>query len=238
MLSFERDFLNNSESVLLAIGSNGLPKTIADRTRRVYDRLALVYPLSTFLFHSKAHRCALEAAGIRDGMRVLEVATGSGEMFRRLVRANRNGENVGVDLSPRMALRTHHRIRNEFPGAATLCQAVDARYMPFRDETFDAVLCCYLFELLAAEDILKALGEIRRVLRHKGRMALVCIGQNTEVFNRIYKLCGGIAPAFWGRQVEHHVPSLIEASSFRILKDRVVKQSFYPSRVLVARKQA
>ena len=63
--------------------------TLADRTRRVYDRLAAVYPISTMFFHSRAHRHVIEASGLRDGMKVLEVATGSGEMFRRLVRANR-----------------------------------------------------------------------------------------------------------------------------------------------------
>lgn len=207
---------------------------MAERTRRVYDRLALVYPLSTYLFHARAHECALEAAGIRDGMRVLEVATGSGEMFRRVVRANPNGACVGVDLSPNMAQRTHHRVRREFPAASTLCQAVDARYMPFRDGSFDLVFCCYLLELLAAEDIVRALGEIRRVLRPSGKMALVCIGQNVKHFNRIYKIAGGIAPAFWGRQVAHHVPALVEATQFRILKDCAVRQGFYPSRVLIA----
>jgi ubiquinone/menaquinone biosynthesis C-methylase UbiE len=213
-----------------------LPKTIADRTRRTYDRLAAVYPLSTFFFHSQAHRCALEISGIRDGMRVLEVATGSGEMFRRLVKANRRGATIGVDISPKMALRTHHQIRREFPESRTLCQAVDARYMPFRDESFDAVVCCYLLELLSAQDIVRALGEIYRILRKRARMTLVCIGENTELFNRIYRIAGGMAPSFWGRQIEHHVPSLIEGSNFRIVRDHTVKQSFYPSRVLVARK--
>ncbi len=228
--------MSESESAVLTIGIDGLPRTIADRTRRVYDRMAMVYPASTYFFHSRAHRCALESAGIRDGMRVLEVATGSGEMFRRLVRANRGGETIGFDLSPNMAHRTHHRIRREFPRSRTLCQAVDARFMPFRDETFDAVFCCYLLELLAPDDILKALFEIRRVLRTRGKLALVCIGQETAVFNRLYKVAGALAPAFWGRQVEHHVPSLIEAASFRILDDHLIKQSGYPSRVLVARK--
>ncbi|HOQ45280.1 MAG TPA: class I SAM-dependent methyltransferase [Bryobacteraceae bacterium] len=223
---------------MLALGSNGLPKTIADRTRRIYDRLALIYPLSTYLFHSRAHQCALEAAGVRDGMRVLEVATGSGEMFRRVVRANPGGATIGVDLSPNMAHRTQCRIRREFPNSVTLCQAVDARFMPFRDNSFDVVFCCYLLELLGAEDIFKALSEIRRVLRPLGKIALVCIGQDTRIFNRLYKIAGGIAPAFWGRQVAHHVPSLIEASQFRVIQDKAVRQSFYPSRVLVATKVA
>jgi len=45
-----------------------------------------------------------------------------------------------------------------------------------------------------------------------------------------------VAPAFWGRQVERRVPELIESARFEILQDRVVRQTFYPSRVLVARK--
>ena len=47
---------------------NGMSAPLVDRTRRVYDRLASVYPLSTALFHSRAHRCALEISGLRDGI--------------------------------------------------------------------------------------------------------------------------------------------------------------------------
>ena len=157
-------------------------------------------------------------------------------MFRRLVRANRHGHTIGVDLSPKMAARTQTRARGEFPGSRAHCQAVDARHMPFRDHSFDAVVCCYLLELLSANDILRTVGEFHRVLGHKGRLALVLIGQCTPMFNRVYKILGSVAPAFWGRQVERRVPELIEASEFRIVRDQTVHQSFYPSRVLVARK--
>ncbi|HYW46122.1 MAG TPA: class I SAM-dependent methyltransferase [Bryobacteraceae bacterium] len=215
---------------------NGLPATLAERTRRVYDRLSAVYPVSTMLFHSRAHRCALEASGIRDGMKLLEVATGSGEMFRRLVRANAGGATIGVDLSPNMAARTQRAARRKFPAAQTHCQAVDARHMPFRTETFDAVFACYLLELLSGDDIAHTLREFRRVLRDHGRLTLVLIGQNTPMFNAIYKVVGKVAPAFWGRQVEQRVPELIESARFEIVQDRMVRQTFYPSRVLVARK--
>lgn len=210
--------------------------TKADKTRQVYDAVSLVYPLSTFFFHSRAHREAIEMSGIRDGMRVLEVATGSGEMFKRLVRRNPNGCTIGLDLSPNMAARTQRIARREFPGSRTFCKAVDARHMPFRDESFDAVMCCYLLELLSAEDIVKALEEIHRVLRRRGTFTLVLIGENTDFFNSMYKVCGKVAPAFWGRQVEQRVPDLIESFDFRIAQDKMVRQGFYPSRVLTARK--
>ena len=228
--------MNRLEESVSAWPVNGLPATLAGRTRRVYDRLAAVYPVSTMLFHSRAHRCALGASGLRDGMKVLEVATGSGEMFRRLIRANRAGTTVGVDLSPNMAARTQRTARTKFPDSRSHCQAVDARHMPFRSESFDAVFCCYLLELLSAEDIVSTLGEFRRVLRDRGNLTLVLIGQNTASFNAVYKVLGKVAPAFWGRQVEQRVPQLIESVRFEILKDEMVRQIFYPSRILVARK--
>ncbi len=228
--------LNQFESPVLDYRTDGLPRTIAERTRRVYDLLAGIYPLSTFLFHSRAHRCALEVSGIRDGMSVLEVATGSGEMLRRLVRVNRNGRTVGLDLSPNMAARSLRRVRRDYPASSTECQAVDARYLPFRDESFDAVVCCYLLELLSSDDIVMALGEIHRVLRRRGRLTLVCIGENVELFNRLYHMATSMAPAFWGRQVEQRLPELIASCDFRLVSDRTVRQSGYPSRVLAAKK--
>ena len=208
----------------------------ADRTRRVYDQLASVYPLSTALFHSRAHRYALEASGLRDGMLILEVATGSGEMFRSLVRANRSGSTLGVDFAPKMAARTQRAVRREIPYCSAHCQAVDARQMPFRNETFDAVFCCYLFELLPDHDIPVALGEFRRVLRQDGRLTLVLISGSARMFNAVYGLLGKLAPAFWGHQVEQRFPNLMEAANFRFLHDRVIRQNFYPSHVLVAQK--
>ena len=220
----------------VAIQTDKLPATIAARTRRVYDQLAGVYPASTFFFHSKAHRTALEMSGLRSGMQVLEVATGSGEMFRRLLRANPTGYTCGVDLSPNMAAHTQRRARDRFPQASLDCQAVDARLLPFRDGAFDAVFCCYLFELLGREDIVLTMEEIRRVLKPRGTFTTILIGQQTGMFNRLYQLAGSLAPAFWGRQVANTVPKIVDNTGFRITESREIRQGFYPSRILTSRK--
>src|ERR1700690_537951 len=78
-------------SALARNGFIGLPGP----TRRIYDLVSGVYPLSTLLFH--------------------EVATGSGEMFGRLVKLNPGGLNCGVDLSPNMAARTQRLARRHLP---------------------------------------------------------------------------------------------------------------------------
>ena len=222
----------NAPSAIDRNGFSGLP----GRTRRIYDLVAGIYPLSTLLFHEKAHKVALSLAGIEDGMRVLEVATGSGEMFRRIVKANNRGLTCGIDLSPNMAGRTQRLALHRVPRARAHCQAVDARSMPFRDGSFDAVVCCYLLELLGSGEILNTVAEIHRVLRPNGRLALVMIGQNVPAFNVLYKVAGGLAPAFWGRQVETAIPKTMRDFDFAIEHDRKVRQGFYPSRVMIARK--
>lgn len=221
---------------LLLPRAEQMPRTIAARTRRIYDAIAAVYPASTFFFHSRAHRCALENSGIQDGMSVLEIATGSGEMFRRLVKANPAGKTFGLDLSPNMAARTQNRARQEFPTAQSHCGAVDVRSMPFQNASFDAVVCCYLFELLSRDDIRLTLMEIRRVLRGGGTFALVVIGQDARFFNRLYSVAGKLVPAFWGRQVEQTVPNMVGEAGLRIMTTHTVRQNGYPSRVLVARR--
>ncbi len=208
-------------------------QTIADQTRKIYDRVAWIYHLSTFFFHDKAHKAALADSGIQDGARVLEAATGSGEMFSRLVAANPNGTTVGLDLSPKMARRTWLDIGRKYPDVNICCQAVDARALPFQDSSFDAVFACYLLELVGWEDVRKTLCELRRVLREGGPLTLIFIGQSSWGFNRLYEIASRLAPAFYGRQVERSVGSLFPECGFRISSDRVVRQTGYPSRVVV-----
>ena len=211
-------------------------RTIAERTKRVYDRLSFLYPLSTFFFHSKAHKAAIRAAGIRNGSRILEVACGSGEMFRRLIRANPKGLNVGVDLSPKMAAHTQRRAKVANPGTAALCQATDVRQLPYKPCTFDTVVCCYLFELLGCDDLEAALLEVNRVLRPGGTLVVVLIGQNAPVFNWTYRIAGSLVPAFWGRQVEHQLTPMLDGIGFSVESDQHLRQGYYPSRVMILRK--
>lgn len=226
--------MSDLNTSLLLPCAEPLERTIADRTRRFYDNIASFYPVSTFLFHRKAHAFALERSGIENGMRILEVATGSGEVFRQLVQRNPDGATIGLDLAPRMAARSLRRARKENPAAEAHCGAVDVRELPFRDASFDAVVCCYLLELMALEDIHRTLREIRRVLRPGGKFTLILIGQNRGYFNRLYTFGARILPAFWGRQMEASGLDILRKAGLRVTHDQFVQQGFYPSRVLIA----
>ncbi len=199
--------------------------------------MSFIYPVSTYLFHSKAHHCALQASGIEDGMTVLEVATGSGEMFRRLINGeSRRGDGWTGSFAQHGGAHAKS-CTQEFSGfQRRIARLLTRGNMPFRDNSFDAVVCCYLLELLSSEDIAQTLREVQRVLRKGRNFTLVCIGQDADIFNQAYRVCGKVAPAFWGRQVEKRVCTMVESSGLRIFSDQFVRQGFYPSRVLVARK--
>jgi ubiquinone/menaquinone biosynthesis C-methylase UbiE len=73
---------------------------------KVYSRVAGVYDAWTYFTESRSLRSAVDAADIRSGEAVLEVAVGTGVAFGEIVRRNRAGRNVGVDLSEGMLRRT------------------------------------------------------------------------------------------------------------------------------------
>ena len=203
-------------------------------TRRVYDAIAPFYSLPTLLFHSKAHAAALSACRVDNGMRVLEVAIGSGEMLQHLVGANLDGHTIGVDLSPKMAARSQEIAGRLFPDACVQCQAADVRSLPFPAGHFDAIVCCYLFELIPEQDVAASLVELRRVLRLGGRLTGILVAQNNPFFNALYRISSSVAPAFWGRQRDGYVTDLLVRHGFEIETDTHVQQLFYSSRVVSA----
>lgn len=103
----------------------------------------------------------LDAAEIRAGMRVLDVASGPGTIAQAA--ASRGAEVIGVDFAPEMvavASAAH-------PGLTF--QEADAAALPFEDASFDAVVIGFGIHHMGRP--LQSLGEARRVLRAGGRMA-------------------------------------------------------------------
>lgn len=104
----------------------------------------------------------LDAAGVGDGSRVLDVATGPGLVAARA--AARGAEVLGLDVSPKMVSLA----RRLEPGVEF--REGDAHQLPFADASFDAVVANFLIPHLA--DHARGVGEMARVLVPGGRLAL------------------------------------------------------------------
>ena len=108
----------------------------------------------------------VERLKICDGMRVLEVACGTGIVTRRLREAlPASAKLIATDLSePMLAMA-----RRKFDGDSSIdWQQADALALPFADESFDAVVC--QFGLMFMPDKLAALREMHRVLAPNGQL--------------------------------------------------------------------
>jgi len=111
----------------------------------------------------------LAAATVGPRGRVLDVSTGTGEAARMaLPLVGTDGVVVGADISPAMLTSA----RAELFGSGFLPVAADGQALPFRDASFDAVVCQLGLQFFP--DPARGLGEFRRVLREGGRVA-VCV---------------------------------------------------------------
>ena len=109
----------------------------------------------------------VQAAGLRAGERVLDVATGSGNAA---IAAARNGcEVTGTDYVPELLERARARAAAE--GLAVTFAEADAEDLPYPDGAFDAVTSS--LGVMFAPDQERAAAELARVCRPGGTIAMV-----------------------------------------------------------------
>jgi ubiquinone/menaquinone biosynthesis C-methylase UbiE len=107
-----------------------------------------------------------EAADVRSGHVVLDVAAGNGNAT--LAAARRFARVVSTDYVP--ALLERGRRRAEADGLEAAFQTADAEALPYPAGSFDVVLSS--FGVMFAPDHARAAGELLRVCRPSGRIGL------------------------------------------------------------------
>ncbi len=137
-------------------------KNIFDQGARDYDK---VDRLMAFGTGAKYRRQALERAGLDKGMKVLDVAAGTGLVTREIITILGNHEDVfALDPSTNMLGEAHK---------ALPMSAIQARgeQLPFPDNHFDFLSMGYALRHLS--DLEVVFNEFQRVLKPGGRFLLL-----------------------------------------------------------------
>jgi ubiquinone/menaquinone biosynthesis C-methylase UbiE len=142
-----------------------------------------------------------EAADVRSGERVLDVAAGNGNAS--LAAARRFADVTSTDYVPALLDKAAARAAAE--GLPMTFQVADVEDLPFADATFDVVLST--FGAMFAPDHQRTADEMLRVLRPGGRLALASwtpegfVGQLFKVIGKHVAPPAGLQPpSAWGTE--------------------------------------
>ncbi len=163
-----------------------------ETNRGFYDRISRTYDLIADAGEHAARQTGEKLLAAQSGERVLEIGFGTGNSVISLATAvGPAGQVCGIDVSEGMrevaqrkldAAELHDRVNLEIG---------DARQLPHPDASFDAALMSFTLELFTLEDIPVVLAEIKRVLRHGGRVGVVSMatvpdGEHDSLLERTY----------------------------------------------------
>jgi demethylmenaquinone methyltransferase/2-methoxy-6-polyprenyl-1,4-benzoquinol methylase len=150
------------------------PEEKAKRVRGVFDSVADKYDLMNDLMSAGLHRLwkrfAVNATGVRSGMRVLDLAGGTGDLAKLFAdRVGPAGEVVLTDINGAMLAVG----RDRFVDAGRLVPTIqcDAEKLPFASGHFDCVSIAFGLRNVTRKEA--ALAEMRRVLKPGGVAAVL-----------------------------------------------------------------
>jgi len=141
------------------------------------DALLPFYDLLTrVLGMNKAYDALVAQAELAEGLRVLEIGCGTGNVTTRVKRAAPGANVVGSDPDPLALARAQRKARGL---TGIRFERAYAQELPFADGEFDRVLSSMMLHHLADDVKAGAAAEIYRVLRPGGTLHIVDIGGHT-----------------------------------------------------------
>jgi len=146
--------------------------------------------------HRAWRRAAVRLSQAKPGQRVLDCATGTGDLalsFKRAV--GDTGEVIGTDFCKEMLESAPAKAARK--GLEVKFQVADALALPFPGQGFD--ITSIAFGIRNVDDPLRCLRELARVVKPGGRVVVLEFGQPQGPFGALFRLYSrGVMPLVGG----------------------------------------
>jgi demethylmenaquinone methyltransferase/2-methoxy-6-polyprenyl-1,4-benzoquinol methylase len=168
--------MTNADAASAATGTAGSGTLEEPQVQAMFDRISRIYDtLNTVMtagLHHEWRRRAADLAQLEPGGRVLDVATGTGDLaFELANRVAPNGEVLGLDFSEQMLEVARGKAAARALPARVGFEWGNAMELDYPDDSFDAATVGFGVRNFA--DLDRGLGELARVVRPGGRVVIL-----------------------------------------------------------------
>ncbi|MDX1480897.1 MAG: bifunctional demethylmenaquinone methyltransferase/2-methoxy-6-polyprenyl-1,4-benzoquinol methylase UbiE [Woeseiaceae bacterium] len=176
----------------------------AGRVRGVFDSVASRYDIMNDLMSAGLHRLwkrfAIEQAAVRSGQRVLDLAGGTGDLARDLLRnVGDDGLVVLADINHAMLAQGRRRLIDAGASTNLAVTQADAEALPFPAASFDCVTIAFGLRNVTNQD--NALASMFRVLKPGGKLLVLEFSKPIEALKPAYDFYSFNVLPFMGRIV-------------------------------------
>jgi demethylmenaquinone methyltransferase/2-methoxy-6-polyprenyl-1,4-benzoquinol methylase len=159
----------------------------ARKVRGVFDSVAPKYDVMNDVMSMGLHRIwkayTQTVANVREGMQVLDIAGGTGDLSLGFApRVGKTGTVVHTDINESMLREGRARLLNKGVVLPTL--VCDAEKLPFGDNQFDLVSVAFGLRNMTHKDV--ALAEMCRVLKPRGRLFVLEFSRVAQPLEKVY----------------------------------------------------
>ena len=207
-----------------------------NQTINEFKKVLWIYDFWGKLTEGKSERKVLEFAEIKNGIAVLDVACGTGEMLEKVVKLNPDGQNSGIDLSPDMVGKARKKLTKIGSWHFNLQQG-SALDLPFPDNSQDLLINSYMVDLLPVDRFDKVAEEFYRVLKPRGKIVMSTFSFGTKKVHRFWFWMAKRFPALLTGCRPVSFKQYLTKAGFEIVKDVEISQNTFPSQVLMALKK-
>jgi demethylmenaquinone methyltransferase/2-methoxy-6-polyprenyl-1,4-benzoquinol methylase len=190
----------------------------AGRVGQVFSSVARKYDLMNDVMSMGIHRLwkrhTVQRAAVRPGMRVLDLAGGTGDLAAAFApRVGDRGRVVICDINAEMLAAGRDRLLDEGRvGNIDFVQG-DAEALPFPDEHFDRITIAFGLRNVTRKE--RALAEMRRVLKAGGRLLVLEFSRPVAPLRPFYDAYSFRVMPLMGRLIAN------DADSYRYLAESI-----------------